>query len=674
MDAGMFKAAIDGNDGFFDEAGGVNLNLRRVTVEGNSVLHLAGKSGNAQITKRILAIDSQQSLLYEKNWKGDTALHIAARLGHFDMTKLLITSANDREVEVKMELLRMENLEKNTALHEAIKNDHYDIMQLLIKEDPSLTFLTNNAGESPLFLAVDRGFYKIAIHILEAVPECSNVGRKSMNVLHAAVIRTQRSKRFKAIEEKADWHSHTLLCIYRFLRAILKLSNSENEQAPKRGMTILDFVGKLLEACPSAIVEADDFGWIPLHYAAHFGNAKFVNLFLKKNMSLVYIKEKAGMSALHISSKEGHVDVTRTLITECPDSCELLDKKDRTALHLAAESGNSKLVKVFLQTLATEDLINQQDKEGNTPFHLAAMEGRYALLMMFAKDRRIDWMAMNKAGMSTVDIIQSDKRLKSGKKEKFMSKLNRDGIRLSLERIVDRHTMEVQTLDTEAHGQLIQETERNEPVEQNKVKDTALIATKKRLKRQEAIRKMIDLNFVVATIIASVTYAAVIQVPGGNDDDDGEATLRENKYFKIFMIFNACAFVFSLLSMLFHFCIGHVSLSSSIGLIYASLCFTFTQFSLLGITGAFFLSIRAVLTKTSASKSGSGGPPVPGPPPPPGSGGPKVIPMSDPVHSQSSDSNVFTEYWIGLLFVILIFAAVFIRMNKKLVVSILKES
>ncbi|KAK7821279.1 ankyrin repeat-containing protein [Quercus suber] len=519
MDAGMFKAAIDGNED-------VNLNLTQLTEGGNSVLHVAAISGKVQIARRILAIDSQPSLLYKKNKKGDTALHIAARLGHFNMTKHLITCANDREVEAKMELLRMENLEKNTALHEAIKNDYYDIMQLLIKEDPGLTSLTNNAGESPLFLAVDRGFYKIAIHILEAVPKCSNVGRKSMNVLHAAVIRTQRN---------------------------------------------------------------------------------------------------------------------------------------RTALHLAAENGNSKLVKVFLQTLATEDLINQQDKEGNTPFHLAAIEGRYALLMMLAKDRRIDWMAMNKAGMSTVDIIQSDKRLKSGKKEKFMSKLNRDDIRLSLERIVDRHTMEVQTFDTEGHGQLIQETERNEHAEQNKVKDTALIATKKRLKRQEAIRKMVDLNFVVATIIASVTYAAVIQVPGGNDDD-GEAALRENKDFKKFMFFNACAFVFSLLSMLFHFCIGHVSLSSSIGLIYASLCFTFTQFSLLGITGAFFLSVSAVLTKSSASKSGSGGAPPP-------LEYPRIF---EP--SQSKYSNVFTEYWIGLLFVFLIFAAVFIRMNKKLAVSILKES
>ena len=235
-----------------------------------------------------------------------------------------------------------------------------------------------------------------------------------------------------------------------------------------------------------------------------------------------------------------------------------------------------------------------------------------------------------------------------------MSKLNRDDIRLSLERIVDRHTMEVQTLDTEGHGQLIQETERNEPAEQNKVKDTALIATKKRLKRQEAIRKMVDLNFVVATIIASVTYAAVIQMPGGYDND-GEANLIKNKDFKIFLTFNICAFVFSLLSMLFHFCIGRVSLNSSTGLIYASLCFTFTQFSLLGITGAFISSMRAVLFRSLAPKSGS----------------------ERVSGSAKSLSNIITDHRIGLLFILtffLIFAAVFLRMNKKLAVSILKES
>ena len=45
---------------FFDEVGGVNLNLRQVTVEGDSILHVAAKSRNAQIMKKVLVIDSQQ--------------------------------------------------------------------------------------------------------------------------------------------------------------------------------------------------------------------------------------------------------------------------------------------------------------------------------------------------------------------------------------------------------------------------------------------------------------------------------------------------------------------------------------------------------------------------------------------------------------------------------------
>ena len=197
MDVGLFNAAISGNDGFLEEIGGEDLNLEQVTRRGNSVLHVAAKSGKLQIMKKVL--DSQPSLLYMENCKGNTALHIAASLGHFDMTKRLISCAKDQEAAVKNLLLRKRNLEKNTALHEAIRNDHYDIVEFLIREDPELASLTNNASESPLFLAVDRGFYKIALQIIETIPECSYMGRNGMNALHAAVIRAQNSKYKKLI-------------------------------------------------------------------------------------------------------------------------------------------------------------------------------------------------------------------------------------------------------------------------------------------------------------------------------------------------------------------------------------------------------------------------------------------------------------------------------------------
>ena len=194
MDAGLFNAAILGNVSFFEGNRGEHLNLNQVTDRGNSILHVAAKFEKLQIMEMVL--ERQPSLFYKKNRKGNTALHIAASLGYFDMTKHLITFAKVKGVEKKMELVRMKNNVKNTALHEAIINDHYDIVELLISEDPELALFTNNAGDSPLFLAVDRGFCRIALHILEAVPKCSYGGRKRMNVLHAAVISRAESGKF----------------------------------------------------------------------------------------------------------------------------------------------------------------------------------------------------------------------------------------------------------------------------------------------------------------------------------------------------------------------------------------------------------------------------------------------------------------------------------------------
>ena len=188
-----------------------------------------------------------------------------------------------------------------------------------------------------------------------------------------------------------------------------------------------------------------------------------------------------------------------------------------------------------------------------------------------------------------------------------MSELNREDIRLSLERIVDRQTTEVQTLDTEGHGLLIQETDRNESAEvgtglvvannaeQNEENDIAL-DRKKEEETQEAIRKMANVNFVVSTIIASVTYAAVVQVPGGYDNN-GKANLSKNKDFLRFLSLNSFAFVCSLLSMLIHFCVGHVRVGRIYGSLYAVFCLTVTEVSLIYLGGAFFCAISGVWTE-----------------------------------------------------------------------------
>ncbi|KAK7851025.1 ankyrin repeat-containing protein itn1, partial [Quercus suber] len=281
------------------------------------------------------------------------------------------------------------------------------------------------------------------------------------------------------------------------------------------------FVGELLESkiCPSAILEADDFGWIPLHYAAYMGRVQVVKLFLENNNSTAYVKDREGKCAIHIAAKEGHIDVLRVIILKCPDTCELFDNRDRTALYLAVESGRRNVVKLFLQELAFQDLINEHDNEGNTAFHLAAIKGHYALLMMLADDRRVDRMAINTAGMTTIDIVQSDKRFMSYEKDVIISKLNRDDFLLSLEQMVDRQTISSEPAEVLRNAGL--------ELDRKKVKQTAEEAVYSRLD----VQNIANINLLVATIIANVTFSAAIQVPGGYDSE-GVAILSKNGDFR----------------------------------------------------------------------------------------------------------------------------------------------
>lgn len=66
---------------------------------------------------------------------------------------------------------------------------------------------------------------------------------------------------------------------------------------------------------------------MPLHYAAHLGNKYAVPAILMTTSSLAYIKDNQGMSALHISARNGQSWVTANLVEERPDVSETLDHK-----------------------------------------------------------------------------------------------------------------------------------------------------------------------------------------------------------------------------------------------------------------------------------------------------------------------------------------------------------
>ncbi|KAK7818416.1 protein accelerated cell death 6 [Quercus suber] len=500
----LYNAVVEEREDFTVEAEV----LREVTSTKNTILHVAAKSGNMKIAKKI--IDFDPSLLHEHNSKGDTPLHIAASLGHLDMTNFLLSQHQHMTVPLVM----ITNESNETALHGAVRNGHKKIAKKLIEKDPSLTSLRNKDGESPLFIAVDRGFFDIAEYILDNKECCEYRGSKGRNILHAAAIR---------LDEK--------------------------------------FMEKVMDKFPKAITEEDDFGWTPLHYAAHFGEEELVKLFLNRDIFLAYKQNNEGMCALHISAKKGHVDVMGMFIERCPYTCQLFDKSHRTALHLVAESGHTKALKIFFKNrkFAFRDLMNEQDDEGNTPFHIAAANRHYALLMSLA-DRII------------------------------MSNLERHNVLWSLDTMVDRQTIKVKNPKAEGTGAA-------NSSEENGKKDKEDDNKKAKEEKKDDIKDLANFNLVVATIIATVTFAAAFQVPGGTGGD-GLANLREKGTFVKFLIYDSLAFGFSAVSIFANF--AYPFLAKATRITYPIMfSLVLTEFSLICLVLAFIEGTRSVLTENS---------------------------------------------------------------------------
>ena len=168
MNPDEYRAASTNNSSFFEKLTNPSSTLLQVTTEKNTVLHVALQCEQFHVVEELVRL--RPSLVYEKNSKGNTPLHVAVRwAGASSMVKLIIQKAKDqRDVEAGgQQLLSM----VNTTLQVAVRyddDDEFEIVRELMKEDPKLAKHVNNAGESALFLAVDRENHKMARCILSA--------------------------------------------------------------------------------------------------------------------------------------------------------------------------------------------------------------------------------------------------------------------------------------------------------------------------------------------------------------------------------------------------------------------------------------------------------------------------------------------------------------------------
>ncbi|KAF7145559.1 hypothetical protein RHSIM_Rhsim04G0029200 [Rhododendron simsii] len=382
-----------------------------------------------------------------------------------------------------------------TVLHEALRNGHQEVARYLLGLKPEMATFDNLAGESSLFLAAESRCELFMSDILLSKRPYSTKGPDGLNALHA----------------------------------------SRHCCGP--------IISELIKQNPDLMRKLDNRGKAPIHHAVEADYWVLIDQMLEADASIALFPDADGYTALLRASSRGCWKICEKILRVCPESIEARNDKGQHALHLAR---SSILVPLgYFGKIPPEmwELVNVGDDEGNTPLHLAVKQNHYVKAILFTSSGSIDLGAVNKEGLTALDLCESDWQQINIKVcfDIIMTWLHRCGNLSSVLNIP-----ETDVVSSKATRSLTWPTP--------KCAQGYSWTTVFTLPSQNDDRKpYINTLALVAALIATLTFAAAFTMPGGYDSSPnnlvGVATLANKAALKVFVVSDTLAMCCSILSL-----------------------------------------------------------------------------------------------------------------------------
>ena len=145
------------------------LRSEKITVDGNTALHLAVQDRNDKVVEemvKLVSFKQSDDVLKSQNKQGNTPLHLSASIGNVSMCNCFLSKYKD--------MLSVINKEG---------------------ENPLLSVL-NNEGENPLFLAARFGHIKAFLCLAPELESGLLRNKKGETILHSAIAEGHFGKHF----------------------------------------------------------------------------------------------------------------------------------------------------------------------------------------------------------------------------------------------------------------------------------------------------------------------------------------------------------------------------------------------------------------------------------------------------------------------------------------------
>ncbi|KAH7672035.1 26S proteasome regulatory complex subunit PSMD10 protein [Dioscorea alata] len=204
------------------------------------------------------------------------------------------------------------------------------------------------------------------------------------------------------------------LLLHRFNSSITASIDNPLHIAASLGHT--DLAKEIIIRNPDLASDFNPRGLSALHLASAHGHLEIVKLLISKVGShLCFLKDKDGRLAMHIAATKGRIDILEELIKICPESARALTYQHESILHIAVQSNSFETVEFLVKKLEVDDDINElfnlKDDKGNTILHHAvARRQLQSVKLLLSKGEVTEVNAMNHKGLTALDVLLDSPR------------------------------------------------------------------------------------------------------------------------------------------------------------------------------------------------------------------------------------------------------------------------